>query len=128
MTRPKKKRVHHLRRNRGHRKRDRRFPISGGVGLGALVLAEPSGWKSPVEYIQAGDWKDAGYAGVRNLVGLDLKYGQNDFMQIINPIDFGAGAAWKTALWSALILKTVKHFTGDMFTRIPFVGKYVKMS
>lgn len=50
-------------------------------------------------------------------------------MKTLNPFDFSAGAAWKGTLWTALIFKIVKGFgVKDPLKRVPFLGKYVKMS
>jgi len=115
------------------RRRDKRLPLSAGIGLGVSVFAPPwNGWSSVAQNIQAGAYDKAfqsfvcGWTGIR-IGGIGgQKNTEIDIGRTLNPMNLTDAPAWKTLLISALIAKGTRRFIGDPISKIPILGKYVK--
>lgn len=123
------------------RKRDKRLPISGAVGLAAAGFAKPYGsWSSPIEGLKEGNLPVAFQSGIANLTGITVPmantgYSQGspipDIWKVLNPFDMDLGAAWKTAMWSGVTMGIVNKISPkarQMVDRIPFLGKLIKFA
>jgi len=117
------------------RKRDKRFPVSAGIGLGVSILAPPvSGWTTVLDAAKTGQYDKAFQSFVASWTGLRIggiggqANTEIDVMKTLNPFDFSYAPAWKSMLISAIVAKVVKKFAGDPISKIPFLGKYVKFA
>lgn len=117
------------------RRMDKRFPISAGAGLAVSIVASPGdGWGSVLEKVQNGAWDQAAQSFISSWTGLKIggiggqATTEFDAMKSLNPFDFSRAPAWKTTFWTHVIFRVVKRFTGDPMSKIPFLGKYIKMS
>ena len=125
-------------KKRNTRKRDKRFPISAGIGLATSVFAPAApGWSTPYSNVQEGKfdlaiqgfvraWTGVALGGIGGLVGESTSF---NIVNALNPIDFNDAPAWKAMFWTALLAKIIKKFTKqDPLSKIPMVGQYVKFS
>lgn len=109
------------------------MPFSVGVGLATSILAKPAeGWQSTFEAVQTGDYIGAFDAFVRSWTGVYGLSGREqvgiNVMGLINPFSPEAPAL-KAMLWTGVATKIAKVFVkGDPFSKVPFLGKYVKFA
>lgn len=115
------------------RKRDKRLPLSAGIGLGVSVFAPPwSGWSTVAQNLQARAYDKAFQSFVCAWTGIRIggiggqQNTEIDIGRTLNPLNLADAPAWKVMLISGLIAKVTKRFIGDPISKIPFVNKYVK--
>lgn len=129
------------RKKKTRRRRDRRVPLSAGVGLITAGFAKPYGnWSSPIEALKEGNMAVALQSGVANLTGITIPMegtgytsgsAMPNFWTAINPFDLSLGAAWKSAMWSGVIMGAVNKISPkakSIVNSIPFLGKIVKFA
>jgi hypothetical protein len=122
------------RRFRGHRKHDRRIPLSVGIGLVTSFVAPPApGWETPMSALQRGDFATTMQSLVRSWTGLAIGGigGQQNtsfnMMNTLNPFNMNEAAGLKATFWSAIALKISKMLIKKSpIDNIPIVKKFVK--
>lgn len=121
---------------RRHR-RDKRMPLSVGVGLLTSVFASPApGYSSAYQAIQYGSVMDAAesfisaWTGLRGISGKEgMPFQMPNIVSLINPLDMSVAPALKATLISAMTMKLTKKFMKvDPLEKIPIVNKFVKFS
>jgi hypothetical protein len=131
----KRKRTSRFRKYLRRRTKDKRIPLSIGLGLATSVLVPAKqGWASALDAAKSGDFKGAIDGFVANWTGfgpiMKPEYAPTiDFGALINPFDFSCAPALKTTILSSIMFRLVKKIAHtDPISKVPIVKNYVKFS
>jgi len=115
------------RKAKKHRKKARRtIPLEVVLTGGAIPFTPArSGWRTPYENIQAGDYRYAMGNLVTGFTPFDPLHNQLDIIGYLNPFDFERGRYMKMLLYAGLASKVRKKIVRIPFDKIPIIGKYI---
>lgn len=89
----------------------------------SIAVVPPSpGWKTPLEALEAKNYKDAGACFVAGMTGIELgEHANFDLGPSLNPIDLARAPYPKIALWSSLSMEAISKmgtFIRSIFNEI----------
>src|SRR3989304_868420 len=128
-----KHRSYSFRRKSGRRSRDKRMPLSVGIGLATSILAPPiDGWTNVKDAIMSGQFDKALQSFVASWTGVQIggiggvTKTTVDVTRLINPLDMSYAPGLKTTLVTAIAFRVARKFIGDPLSKIPILKKYLK--
>lgn len=107
-----------------------KIPFETLIGAGAIPFTPAqSGWGSPFEFIQTGNFVGVMDSLKSGFLGMDPWTGQIDFASLINPFSFEKGRYVKMLVGATLVgmvrKKLVGRYTTPLLKKIPFIGRWV---